>query len=132
MLLAADYPLLDIFWSMILFFAWVAWIWVLVTLVGDLFRRDDASGWVKAIWLLFLILVPFIGVFAYMLVNGDGMARRNTERAHASQAQFAGYGQTVAHTNGGAAGEIEKAKSLLDSGAITPAEFGSLKAKALA
>jgi predicted PurR-regulated permease PerM len=131
MLFAADYPFLNIFWTMILFFFWVAWIWVLVAIVSDLFRRHDASGWIKALWIVCLIFVPFLGVLAYMIVNGQGMAERSAKQVQASQAQFADYVQSVS-TNGGAAGEIEKAKRLLDSGAITQAEFESLKAKALA
>ncbi len=131
MLFAADYPFLNVFWTMILFFCWVAWIWVLVGVVIDLFRRDDASGWLKALWLVCLIFVPFLGVLAYVIVNGHDMSRRSMERTQASQARFDGYVQSVSK-NGGPAGEIEKAKSLLDSGAITPAEYDSLKAKALA
>jgi hypothetical protein len=132
MLFAADYPFLNILWSMILFFAWVAWIWVLVIIVSDLFRRHDASGWVKALWLIFLIVVPFLGVLAYLLVNSSGMAERSARQAQAEQEQFAGYVQSVAGSNGGAVQDIEKAKALLDDGAITQEEFRSLKAKALA
>jgi len=132
MLFAADYPFLDVFWTMILFFFWVAWIWTLVMIVADVFRRQDASGWVKALWMIVLIFVPFAGVLAYMIVNGRGIAERNVQQAQANQAQFADHVRSVAGSNGGAAGEIQKAKSLLDSGAITPAEFASLKAKALA
>ena len=131
MLFAADYPFLNVFWTMILFFFWVAWIWVLVGVVSDLFRRHDASGWLKALWLVCLIFVPFLGVLAYVIVNGQDMSRRGMERTQANQARFDGYVQSVAK-DGGSAGEIEKAKSLLDSGAITPAEYDSLKAKALA
>ena len=131
MLFAADYPLLNIFWSMILFFFWVAWIWVLVMIISDVFRRHDASGFLKALWIIVLIFVPFLGVLAYMIVNSKGMAERNLAQAKANQEQFAGYVQSVAGS-GGAAGEIEKAKGLLDSGAITQAEFDALKAKALA
>jgi hypothetical protein len=131
-LFAADYPLLNIFWTMILFFFWIAWIWILIGIVADVFRRHDASGWIKAMWLFVLIFVPFLGVLAYMIVNGHGMAERHAAQAEASRAQFAGYVQSVASSNGGAAGEIEKAKALLDSGAITQAEFDTLKAKALA
>jgi hypothetical protein len=130
--LAADYPFLNILWTMILFFFWVAWIWVLVMIIGDLFRRDDASGWIKAIWIIVLIFLPFLGVLVYMIANGQGMAERNVEQAQASQAQFADYVQSVARSSDGGASEIEKAKALLDSGAITKAEFASLKAKALA
>ncbi|MDA0184510.1 PLDc N-terminal domain-containing protein [Solirubrobacter phytolaccae] len=130
MLFAADYPLLNIFWSMILFFFWIAWIWVLVGIIGDVFRRDDASGWVKALWVFFLIFIPFAGVLAYLIVNGEGMGKRGLERAQERQAQLAPY--LEASGTGGPAHEIEKGKSLLDSGAITEAEFATLKAKALA
>jgi hypothetical protein len=131
MLIAADYPFLDILWTMILFFCWVAWIWVLVIIIGDLFRRHDTSGWVKALWVIVLILFPFLGVLIYMIANGKGMSERQLKQAQANQEQFAEYVRTV-KTDGGAAAEIEKAKGLLDSGAITQAEFESLKAKALA
>jgi hypothetical protein len=132
MLFAADYPLLNIFWTMILFFFWIAWIWILVGIVSDLFRRHDASGWVKAIWLFFLIFVPFFGVLGYMIVNGQGMAKRQAEQAEANRTQFADYVQSVSGSNGGPASQIEKAKALLDSGAITQTEYDALKVKALA
>ena len=131
MLFAADYPFLNIFWTMILFFFWVAWIWVLVGIISDVFRRHDASGWTKALWVVFLIFLPFLGVLAYVIVNGKGMSERSLQQAQAQRAQFDDYVQSVATTTG-PAHEIEKAKSLLDSGAITQAEFDSLKAKALA
>jgi hypothetical protein len=130
--LAADYPFLDVFWTMILFFAWVAWIWVLVIIISDLFRRHDTSGWIKALWVIVLILFPFIGVLSYMIVNGKGMSERSAKQAQAGQEQFAQYVRSVSKSEGGAASEIEKAKGLLDSGAITQAEFDTLKAKALA
>jgi len=132
MALAADYPFLDILWTMILFFFWIAWICILVMIIGDLFRRDDASGWTKALWVIFLIFLPFLGVLIYMIANGRGMSERNIQRHQESEAQFAGYVKSVAGSDSGAAGEIAQAKSLLDSGAITQAEFDSLKAKALA
>jgi Phospholipase_D-nuclease N-terminal/Short C-terminal domain len=133
MLFAADYPFLDVFWTMILFFFWVAWIWGLVIIIGDLFRRHDTSGWVKAFWLIFLILLPFLGVLIYLIANSKGMSERAAAQAEANKAQFDNYVQSVATQQGaGSAGEIEKAKALLDSGAITQAEFDSLKAKALA
>ena len=132
MLFAADYPFLNVFWTMILFFFWVAWIWVLVIIIGDLFRRHDTSGFVKALWLIFLILIPFLGVLIYLIANSTGMSERAAAQAEANKAQFDNYVQTVAAQQGtGTAGEIEKAKALLDSGAITQAEFDALKAKAL-
>jgi hypothetical protein len=132
MLFAAEYPLLNIFWSMILFFFWVAWIWLVIMIIGDLIRRHDASGWTKALWALFLIFIPFLGVLAYMIINSNGMAERHAKQAQAHQARFDEYVQSVAKTPAGAASEIEKAKALLDDGTITQAEFDSLKAKALA
>jgi hypothetical protein len=128
---AADYPFMDIFWTMILFFFWVAWIWILVGIISDLFRRHDTSGWTKALWMIFLIFLPFLGVFVYLIANGHGMSERSVQDAQARQAQFAEYVQTTA-ASGGPAQEIEKAQGLLDSGTITQAEFGALKAKALA
>ena len=130
MLFAADYPFMNVFWTMIIFFFWVAWIWVLVTIITDLFRRHDTSGWIKALWVVFLIFLPFLGVLVYMIANGKGMAEREITHRQASQAMIAQYAPPA--SNGGAASEIQKAKELLDSGALTQAEFDSLKAKALA
>jgi hypothetical protein len=132
MLLAAvDYPLLNIFWSMLFFFIWVSWIMIVFRVFGDLFRRDDMSGLAKASWMILVILAPFLGVFIYMISQGNSMAQRNGREVRARQSQFDARVQTAA-SSGGAAGEIEKAKSLLDSGAITQSEFETLKAAALA
>ena len=84
---------MDILWTMILFFCWVAWIWVLVVIIGDLFRRHDTSGWVKALWVIVLIFLPFLGVLIYMIVNGKGMSERQLKQAQAGQEQFAEYVQ---------------------------------------
>jgi len=131
MLFAADYPFMNVFWTMILFFFWVAWIWVLIMVFSDLFRRHEVSGWVKALWIIVVIFMPFLGVLVYVLVNGHGMTERNVKQAQDQKAQFDAYVQTAAGKSS-TAGEIEKAKALLDSGAITQAEFDALKAKALA
>jgi hypothetical protein len=128
---AADYPFLDVLWTMIIFFAWVIWFWLLITVFADLFRRRDIGGGKKVVWTIFVIFLPFLGVFAYLLANGDGMAERNAERTKAAQSQFDDYVQSVA-TSGGAAAEIDRAQKLLESGAISQAEFDTLKAKALA
>jgi Short C-terminal domain/Phospholipase_D-nuclease N-terminal len=130
MVIAADYPFLDIFWTMIIFFCWVAWIWLLILILSDVFRRD-ISGWAKAAWIVFLIVLPFLGVLIYLIAEGKGMTERRVRDAQVSQAHFDEYVRTVA-TDGGSAGEIAKAKELLDSGAITQQEFEALKAKALA
>jgi hypothetical protein len=131
-LIAADYPFLDVFWTMIIFFCWVAWIWVLIVIIGDLFRRHDTSGWIKALWVIFLIVLPFLGVLIYLIANGSGMSRRQLEQTQAAQQQFDSYVQSVAATSGGGATELAKAKELLDSGAINQGEYDTLKAKVLA
>src|SRR3954471_6562136 len=104
---------------MIIFFCWVAWIWVLITIIGDLFRRHDTSGWIKALWVIFLIALPFLGVLIYLIANGSGMSQRQADQVRASQQQFDTYVQSVAGSGGGAS-ELAKAKELLDSGAINP------------
>jgi hypothetical protein len=132
-ILAADYPFLNILWSMILFFAWVIWIWIMIVILTDVFRRRDLSGWGKAGWIVFLIVLPFLGVLVYMIAQHDGMAQRSADAAQAQKAQFDDYVRNAAGSGGGgAAAEIDKAKQLLDSGAITADEFAALKAKALA
>jgi hypothetical protein len=131
MVIAADYPFLDVFLTMILFFFWVAWIWTLVSVLGDLFRRHDVSGLGKAAWTLFLIVAPFFGVLIYLIVHGTGMAQRDLERSQAAGAQVDDYAQKGT-TNGGPTGEIDKANALLESGAITQAEFDKIKVRALA
>jgi len=130
-MVAADYPFLDVLWTMLVIFAWVIWFWLLITVFADVFRRRDTSGFSKVLWIIFVILLPFLGVFIYLIANHDGMAERNEKQLRAQQQQTNEYIKSVAGS-GGAAGEIEKAKGLLDSGAITQAEFDTIKAKALA
>jgi len=129
-LIAADYPFLDILWTMFIFFAWIIWFWLLITVFADIFRRHDIGGGAKTLWIIFAILTPFLGVFVYLISQGKSMAERNVSQMKAAQAQQAEYIRDVA--GGGAAAEIEKAKSLLDSGAISQAEYDAIKAKALA
>jgi hypothetical protein len=127
--LAASYPFLDVLWSMFIFFLFVIWIWILITVFVDIFRRKDISGGKKALWIIFLIVAVYIGVLIYLIVNHDGMADRNIQKMQQQQQATDQYIRSVA---GGAAAEIEKAKGLLDSGAITQAEFDAIKQKALA
>jgi len=133
--IAADYPLLNIIWTMLVFFAWVIWFVILIQIFRDLFRREDASGWTKAAWFLFVILLPFLGVLIYIGINGRHMAERNMKDAQ-TMSEFAEYQRTGGTTAGGGGGgatkQIADAKSLLDSGAIDQAEFEKLKAQALA
>ena len=129
MLLATDYPFLNILWTMIIFFAWVIFIWVAITVLIDVFRRHDVGGWTKAAWVILVIVLPFLGVLLYLLVNHDGMAKRSAKQAEAQKAQFDEYVRDAA---GGSASEIAKAKELLDSGAISQEEYDQIKRKALA
>ena len=130
-MLAADYPFLDLMWTMVVFFLWILWIWLLFKIFADIFRRDDISGLAKAAWIVFTILLPFLGVFVYLITQNVGMTERNLERAREQRSQFDDYVRQTAGS-GGAAAEIDRAKQLLDSGAITQAEFEALKQKALA
>jgi hypothetical protein len=131
MVIAADYPFLDIFWSMILFFTWVIWIWMMIIILTDVFRRRDISGWSKAAWTVFLIVLPFLGALTYLIFQHDGMAERGAEQQRAQRAQAEDYVRSVAGS-GGPAAEIDRAKQLLDSGAIDQGEYDVIKAKALA
>jgi hypothetical protein len=131
MIIAADYPLLQVFWTILIFFAWVAWVWMAITVLADVFRRRDLSGWGKAAWTIFIVVLPFIGVLSYLVAHSGDMAERNAKESQAAKAQLDDYVRSVAPTDGPAA-EIEKAKGLLDSGSITETEYDSIKAKALA
>jgi len=131
-MLGADYPFLDVMWTMIVFFLWVLWFWLLITVFVDIFRRHDLSGWGKTGWLIFCIILPFLGVFIYIITQGSGMTDRNVRQAQAQQQQFDDYVRQTAGSGDSAASQIERAKGLLDSGAITQEEFDSLKQKALA
>jgi type VI protein secretion system component VasK len=131
MVFAADYPFLDVFWTMIIFFVWVIWIWMVITVLADMFGRHDISGWAKAAWTVFVIVLPYLGVLIYLITNSKEMAARKAQQSQAARAEFDDYVKTVA-APGGAAAEIDKAKQLLDSGTITQTEFDAIKAKALA
>src|SRR4051812_48089302 len=117
MVIASDYPFLDILGSMVVFFGFVVWFWLLIKVFSDVFRRHDASGWVKFGWCIFMLVLPLLGVLIYLIANGKEMGQRDVEQAQAAQAQVDDYVRSVSG-NGGPAAEIEKAKGLLDSGSI--------------
>ena len=121
MFIAADYPFLDLFWTMMIFFFWVIWIWLLIAIFADIFRRHDIGGGQKVLWTIFVIILPYLGVLVYMLANHDGMTERNVSQAR-RQAEALG---------GGSAAEIERAKRLLDQNAISQTEYETIKAQAL-
>ncbi len=120
---------LTIFWSLLVAFFMITFFLLLFQVIGDLFRRHDASGGKKALWVMFLVLFPYLGLIVYYITNAPGMAERQLGQVRRSQEQFDDYVRGVA---GGSADQIEKAKQLLDSGAISQAEFETLKTKALA
>jgi len=128
---ASSYPFLNILWTTLIFFAWVIFIWIAITVLIDVFRRQDMSGWAKAAWVVFVVVIPWIGVLVYLIANHDSMAERRVREVQTSQAQFDDYVRKTAGS-GGAAAEIEKAKQLLDSGTITQVEFDAIKARAVA
>ena len=126
----ATYTFGDVMWTMFVFFAWILFFWMLFGVFGDLFSRHDISGWAKAGWTVFVIILPFLGIFVYLISQGKAMGERAQQRAQAQQTQVDDYVRSVA--SGSATEEIAKGKALLESGAITQAEFDQLKAKALA
>jgi putative oligomerization/nucleic acid binding protein/phospholipase D-like protein len=127
----AAYTFGDVMWSMFVFFAWILFFWMLFIVFGDLFSRHDISGWAKAGWTLFVIILPFLGIFIYLIAEGKSMGERAQARAQAQQSEVDAYVRSVA-SSGSATDEIARGKELFDSGAITEAEFNQLKANALA
>lgn len=129
-MLAYDYPILGLFWSMLIFFLFFAWLMLLFRVFADIFR-SDMGGFAKAIWSIFVILVPFLGVFVYVIAHGDGMRNRDIAVAQQNEAAFQAYVQQAAGS-GGVASELSKLSELRASGALTDAEFEAQKAKLLA
>jgi energy-coupling factor transporter transmembrane protein EcfT len=127
--LADSYPLLGAFWTMLVFFAFFIWIWILFTIFGDLFRRRDIGGVAKTLWIIFVIVLPFLGVFVYLIAEHDGMTERTVAQQRQAKSQMDAYVQSVA---GGSANQISKAKELLDAGTISQEEFDQIKKQALA
>jgi hypothetical protein len=128
---ATSYPVLGAFWTLLMFFGFVIWIWLLFTVFADVFRRRDIGGWGKAAWILFVIILPYLGVIVYLIAEHNGMAERSEKDQKAAQAQFDAYVQKSAGTTN-PADQIAQAKALLDAGTISQGEFDSIKTKALA
>ncbi|MGA5064601.1 SHOCT domain-containing protein [Streptomyces exfoliatus] len=129
--LAVDYPLLNMFWTMLMIFCWVLWFMLLFRIIGDIFRDDSLGGWGKAGWSVFVILLPFLGVFVYLIARGRGMGERELNRVRQNEQQFRSYVRETAGS-GGHAEELARLAELKDRGAITEAEFAQAKAKVLA
>jgi uncharacterized membrane protein YcjF (UPF0283 family) len=126
-----DYPLLNLFLTMLWFFLWIVWIFLLIRVFMDIFRSDDLSGWAKAAWVIFVLVLPFLGVFIYLVARGAHMHRRDVEQAQANDAAFQQYVQQAAGTSPSSAEEITKLATLRDRGVLTDAEFAAQKAKIL-
>jgi hypothetical protein len=129
--IAADYPFMDVLWSMLIFMGFIMWIWIAIMVFMDIFRRHDMGGFAKAIWIVFIIFIPLIGVLIYLIAYHNGIAERNVKGAEAAQAAFDQQVRDAAG-KGGPAGEIETAQKLLAAGTISQEEFDAIKAKALA
>lgn len=125
-------PVLDVLWSMLVFFLFIAWIWVLISVVADVFRSDDLSGWAKALWVIFVIIIPWLGVLIYLIARGDNMAQRNVDDAMAAEQARRSYIQQAAGTSGSAADELAKLANLKESGVISDEEYSKLRAKVIA
>ena len=126
----AAYTFGDVMWTMLVFFCWILFFWLLFGIFGDLFSRHDVSGWGKAGWVILVIILPFLGIFIYLITQGHGMSERAQQRAQAQQSEVDNYVRSVASSSSPTE-EIAKGKQLLESGAITQAEFDQLKANAL-
>ncbi|MEU2238765.1 SHOCT domain-containing protein [Streptomyces sp. NPDC018338] len=133
-----DYPLLDLFWTMLWFFLWVMWLFLLFKIITDIFRDHELSGWAKAGWLILCLVLPFIGVLVYVIVRGTGMTQRETAHAKEAEAAFQDYIRTSAAGSpgvsgaGGGADELARLADLKEKGALTEEEFRKAKAKLLA
>jgi len=128
---ADDYPFLEVLWSMLVFVGFVFWIWLAVMVFMDIFRRRDMGGFAKALWVIFVIFIPLLGVLVYLIAYHNSIAERNVRTVEAQQAAFEQQVREAADRSGPAT-EIATAKSLLDAGAITQAEYDELKNKAMA
>ncbi len=128
---ASSYPLLDVFWTIFLFFLWVMWFWILISVFIDIFRSRDLSGGGKALWFLFVLLIPLVGVLVYLIVRGGSMHERAARQTQQQDEAFREYVQNAAQTPASSADQLEKLASLRDRGVISPQEFDREKAKVL-
>jgi hypothetical protein len=127
-----NYPLLDAFWTIVEIFLWILWFWILIWVLIDLFRSRDLSGWAKALWFLFIIFIPLIGVLVYLIVRGGSMHERAIQQAQQQDQQFRAYVQDAAGSQSSTADQLAKLADLRDRGVITAEEFDREKAKILA
>jgi predicted PurR-regulated permease PerM len=131
MILATSYPLLEIFWTILVFFAFVVWLMILFTVLGDIFRRHDTTGATKVLWIVLIIVLPYLGTFIYLVTQHNGITERAQQQQKAAQTQFDNYVQSVAAKTDPTE-KIAKAHELLERGALNQAEFDQIKRQALA
>jgi type VI protein secretion system component VasK len=127
----SSYPFLELIWTMFVLFGFVLWFWLLIVVFGDLFRRHDISGWAKAGWTVFVIVLPFIGILAYLIVQGRSMAERRGKEGEVARKAYETDVRSIAGSSDRPADQITAAKQLRDSGDITAEEYETLKRKAL-
>jgi hypothetical protein len=125
--LAYDFPLLGAFWTVLFFFLWIMWFILLFRIVADIFRDDALNGWAKTGWLLFCILLPFLGVFVYVIARGRNMGRREVAQARAQQEAFDAYVREAAGGRSSSVDELARLSEIRDRGAITDEEFRRAK-----
>ena len=129
-MIATSYPFLEVFWTILIFFAFFIWIWLLFIVFADIFRNHESSGWVKVAWIVFIIIVPYLGVFVYLIAEHQGMTERSIKQQEAAKSEMDQYVRSVAGSD--PSEQIAKGEELLKAGTITQAEFDQIKRKALA
>ncbi len=129
MLIASSYPFIEVFWTMLIFFAFFIWIWLLFIIFADLFRRSDISGWAQVAWIVFIVILPYLGVFVYLIAEHKGMTERSVKQQRAAQAEMDQYVRSVARSD--RSEQIAKGEELLKQGTITQAEFDQIKQRAI-
>jgi ABC-type multidrug transport system fused ATPase/permease subunit len=128
----SSYPLLNVFWTMFEFFLWIIWIWILIWIFIDIFRSRDLSGWAKALWFLFVLFIPLIGVLVYLIARGSSMHERAVQDAQRQDKEFRQYvQQAAASAPASTADQLAKLADLRDRGVISAEEFEREKAKVL-
>ncbi len=130
MSLATSYPLLEVLWTIVIFFGFVVWIWILFTMFADLFRRQDIGGWTKTAWIIFVVILPFLGVFVYLISQHKGISERSIRQQESAKREMDQYVRTVSGSSDPTQ-QIAKGEELLKAGAITQAEFEQIKQRAL-
>lgn len=132
MLLESTFGTGQVFWSLLWLFLWVIWLWMLIVVFTDVFRSPDLSGWEKALWTVFVVILPYVGVLVYLIARGHKMGEHAAQQARTQEAQMRQYVQSVAGSSASTAEEISRLHDLQTKGALTQEEYEQAKAKLLA